>query len=155
MGGFCHTTPAAFLFITLISVLLSLSLQPLAHNLSFLSLVFFFFFLDFPFRWQREGEYSTKCLCVFEEGRTGPRYTYSTGHESRGELRGCRPARGGQVLVRKVVSCVSKIKTTQMYLHITISKLSSSPIGEASHEYKTQYICFCFFSLGREASSSE
>lgn len=37
MGGFCHTAPSAFLFITLISALLSLCLQP-HHSFS-----------DFPF----------------------------------------------------------------------------------------------------------
>lgn len=80
--------------------------------------------------------------------RGGPDHGTLTVQDTRvtAELTGCRPARGGvQVLVRKVVSCVSKKKklkkTTQMYstnnnIKKKKKKRSSSPIGEAGHENK-------------------
>lgn len=42
MGGFCHTAPAAFLFITLISVLLNLCLQPQLTFCLFLKFILLF-----------------------------------------------------------------------------------------------------------------
>lgn len=78
--GILPYTPAAFLFITLTSVLLACACSRSLH--SFVLFVFLFFTVaQSPLSTVKESTVqSGVCVC---SRRTGPRYTYSTGNKSQ------------------------------------------------------------------------